>query len=176
MARSTQNTVVGVFPDEATAASIAGQISGLGIPRDNIHLGNQSKADPTDEPPPGGIVGWLEDFFSSPAEDQDRGRYAEAAGLGNYVLAVDTDETNEDRVMEIMQGGSIGKADQHYIDYVQREQPAVDKDMSYDTSISFADASEHDDEKLGLEVPVSRLIGQRGGVRVYSRINESGKK
>jgi hypothetical protein len=174
MAVSTRNTVVGVFGDEKTAQAVADEVLGLGVARVNVHLGNQGE---TQDAPEGGVIGWLESFFGSQADDDHRNVYAEAAKRGNYVLAVDTDETNEDRIVEIMQRGALVDVDRHFTDYLQREQPAADREMSYDAAVSYPDSTADPDEKLGLEMETQpgRRFSQRGGLRVYGPRSNRGE-
>lgn len=202
MANITRNTIVGIFQDEATAEAVASELVNAGISRSDVHIGSRSNwaADAATggsgmtgrapEHRSGGFMGWLESLFGSDTSEEERGHYAETVRRGNCVVAVDADESNRDRVVDILERNNARNIDEHVQNYRQsgytgfdaNAAPYSDDEVERERSSWQSGYSERRnvvDQGQSKSIPVVKeelQVGKRpvqgGGVRIYTRTVE----
>lgn len=105
-------TIIGVFRDETTARNVVEQLVENGFSRQDVRLSSESSdteasyrtsrdTESTDTHHEHGFMGWLHSLFGE-NEDEDKRRYSSAVGRGQYIVAVDSDESMRDRAVQIM--------------------------------------------------------------------------
>ena len=134
----TRNTTVGIFRDDATAQAVVAELVNAGLPRSDVHIGSRGDwatdaavggsglTGRAHEHRHGGFMGWLESLFGSDASEEERGHYAETVRRGNCVVAVDTDERNRDRVVEILEQNDASNIDEQVENYRQKGYTSFD--------------------------------------------------
>lgn len=115
-------------------------------------------------------MGWLRSIFGEEDyADQDRSHYAEAVQRGSYVVAVNADETNKDRAIDIMNDHGVIDLDDHATKHGYTARPTR---ASTGPDPSVNDAAGGTIPVVQEELHLGKRAVQRGGVRVYSRVVE----
>lgn len=183
MANATRNTIVGIFQDDTTAQSVASELENAGIPRSNIHIGSRDNwateaatggSGLTGHAPEhrhSGFMGWLESLFGSDTSEDERGHYAETVRRGNCVVAVDADERDRDRVVEILETNNARDIDEQVASYRQEGYTSFDQNAP-----PYSEAEAERERQSSQSVPivkeelqVGKRAVRRGGVRIYTR-------
>jgi uncharacterized protein (TIGR02271 family) len=212
MASTTRSTVIAAFRNSADAQAAAQDLQAAGINRGDIYLessGSGSSAagygssgasttgysSSTNDygsstsdygsrtaGHEGGITGWFKSLFGAD-EDTDRAGYERAYNEGSYLLSVDTDDSQIDRIEDILNrhspvnihtddayaGGTTGTANT--------------ASGTANTALGTADAANASRTNTGAntseaipvveeELQVGKRRVLRGGIRVYSRVVE----
>ncbi len=188
MINTSSNTLVGLFEDERTAQSVVDELVRNGLSKNQVHL--SSSADyvgdaasggtgltgtaPT-EHHGGGFMGWLSSIFGGEEDyaTDDRSHYANAVQRGGYVVGVDADEQERERVIEIMNDHGAVDVDQHAAKYGYSTPAGSDiGNRLTDRPTAVADQATGTIPVIQEELQVGKRSVQRGGVRVYSRMVE----
>lgn len=114
-------TIIGVFKDETTARNVVEQLVENGFSRQDVRLSSESSdteasyrtsrdTESTDTHHEHGFMGWLHSLFGE-NEDEDKRRYSSAVGRGQYIVAVDSDESMRDRAVQIMNNNNAVDVD-----------------------------------------------------------------
>jgi len=177
---NTRETVVGVFETESQARQVLDELIGIGVPRDDIHLSSASNAagdvasggaslhGRTPEHRSGGFTGWLESVFGAD-DTSERTRYSGAVTHGRTVLAVDANDAERERVIEIMNSRGALDVDEDSRMYGASE--ATTRGLS-SADIAGRSGEERTIPVVEEELQVGKRAVQRGAVRVYSRVIE----
>lgn len=181
----TDTTLVAAFSNHADAQAAATELETAGINRSNIYLESSSSAGVTSGTSnsyssrtsnhEGGVAGWFKSLFGAEEGDTGHAAYGQTLEQGGYVLSVDTNDQDIDRVESIL----------------NRHNPVniISEDDNAYTSTS---TSNFDGKNLGATSAAGTSVGEgetipvvqedlrvgkrsvlRGGVRVVSRIVET---
>ncbi len=152
-------TVVAVFDDVGVAQEVAQDLTKQGVPQNDIHISTEPRQIDTEVPEEHrhGFIAWLENLFGGDDSEQASKRYKEAVNKGKVVVAVETDDTNQDDVVDLLeQRGAVN------VEETGDAEPATDKATGETHSIPVV----KEDVKVGKQTVL------RGGVRVYSHVVE----
>ena len=191
MASTTRSTVIAAFRNSADAQAAAQDLQAAGVNRGDIYLesagssasnAGYSSSDygsrtTTHE---GGITGWFKSLFGA-EDDTDRAGYERAYSQGTYLLSVDTDANQVDRIEDILNrhspvnvhtddaysGGSAGTT--NTANTTARGVAGTAGTASANTATN---ATEGAIPVVEEELQVGKRRVLRGGVRVYSRVVE----
>jgi uncharacterized protein (TIGR02271 family) len=198
MASTTRSTVIAAFRNSADAQAAAQDLQAAGINRGDIYLESSgsnasstgygsSNASTTGYGSStsdygsrtagheGGITGWFKSLFGAD-DETDRAGYERAYNEGSYLLSVDTDESQLDRIEDILNrhspvnihtddaytGGTTGTANTALGTAGATSTPRTNTGANTSESIPVVEEE--------LQVGKRRVL--RGGVRVYSRVVE----
>ncbi len=191
MASTTKSTLIAAFRNSADAQAAAQDLQAAGINRGDIYLESSgSGASTTDYASntsdygsrtaahEGGITGWFKSLFG--AEDTEAAGYEQAYSQGSYLLSVDADESQIDRIEDVLNrhspvnihtddaytGGTTGTTGT--ANTAALETAGTVGATRTNTGADTADAIPVVEEEL--QVGKRRVL--RGGVRVYSRVVE----
>jgi uncharacterized protein (TIGR02271 family) len=113
MASTTRSTVIAAFRNSADAQAAAQDLQAAGVNRGDIYLESSGSTSGTDYSADtsdygsrtthheGGITGWFKSLFGA-EDDTDRAGYERAYSQGTYLLSVDSDENQIDRIEDIL--------------------------------------------------------------------------
>ena len=114
MASTTRSTVIAAFRNSADAQAAAQDLQTAGINRGDIYLESSGSSASTANygsstsdyssrtaGQEGGITGWFKSLFGA-ENDTERAGYERAYNEGTYLLSVDTDENQIDRIEDIL--------------------------------------------------------------------------
>ena len=110
-----RSTVVAAFRSSTDAKAAAQDLQAAGINRRDIYLESSGSGTPTDYSSrtithKGGITGWFKSLFGA-EDDADRVDYERAYGEGSYLLSVDADKNQIDRIEDILNRHSPVKSE-----------------------------------------------------------------
>ncbi len=191
MASTTKSTLIAAFRNSADAQAAAQDLQAAGINRGDIYLESSGSSASTTNygsntsdygsrtaAHEGGITGWFKSLFG--AEDTEAAGYEQAYSQGNYLLSVDADESQIDRIEDILNrhspvnihtddsytGGTTGTTGMANTAALGTAGTvgATRANTGANTSESIPVVEEE------LQVGKRRVL--RGGVRVYSRVIE----
>jgi len=144
-----------------------------------------------------GFMGWLHSLFGGENEDEDTRRYSGAVERGHRVVAVDSDTTRRDRAVQIMSDNNAVDVDVETegtgsypatatgfsgtgTDSSRKDYSTGNERLSsgeYGRTTDATAGRTEADLKTGKTIPVveeelkvGKRVIQRGGVRVYSRV------
>src|SRR5581483_1869258 len=157
-------TVIGVFRDGQTARRAAEALRSAGFRSESTHgLGTEGSAyasgGEAHSGDRGGIAGFFRRFFGADIDEGESRRYEEVVQRGNSLVTVDTDDSQADRVVDIM--NQYGAIDIEH----DRPMPCQAERVSL----------EHGEKSIPVveeELQVGKRLVRRGGVRIYSRVVE----
>jgi uncharacterized protein (TIGR02271 family) len=179
---TTQNALVAIFSDRATANSAVQQLIRNGFQSDQVEISStediarQAAAGNAglsgvqhDDSSGGGIAGFFRRLFSSDDKEDDRTYYSNAVRRGQAAVMVRADEDSLDRAADILnQSGAIEVEDREDVgaraDY--RQTPGIDQGPH---ARSGADETSSI-PVVEQELQVGKRAVKRGAVRVYSRM------
>jgi uncharacterized protein (TIGR02271 family) len=182
----TRNTIIAVFPDAETADSVIRQLVDAGISRSRIHAGSGDRASDVARGGAGlsgtapehhstGFVGWLESLFGGDDTDRERSRYTDAVGRGHCVVAVDAEDAERDRAVDIMESNGAVDVDEDRTD-VRDQRSDIDTGRERASETGSATRGTSGSTRaipvVREELQVGKRTVPRGGVRVYTRTVE----
>ncbi len=187
MIDTSNDTLVGLFEDQRSAQSVVEDLVRSGLSKDRVHLsssadyvseaatggGGLTGTAPTEHH--GGFMGWLSSIFGLDDDyaANDRSHYAEAVQRGGFVVGVNANEQEHDRVIGIMNDHGALDIDQHAAKYGYAAPVASDAGPRItDRVSSAADQATGTVPVVQEELQVGKRSVQRGGVRIYSRVIE----
>jgi uncharacterized protein (TIGR02271 family) len=189
MASTTRSTVIAAFRNSADAQAAAQDLQAAGVNRGDIYLESSGSGASTagytsstndygsrTAHHEGGITGWFKSLFGA-EDDTERAGYERAYNQGTYLLSVDTDESQIDRIEDILNrhspinvhtddaysGGTAGTTNTSALSAAGTT-GALRGNAEANTSEAIPVVEEE------LQVGKRRVL--RGGVRVYSRVVE----
>ena len=195
MAEATKCTIVGIFDDRGTAERATQDLANAGISRANIQITSSDSytADAArgnvglsgaahQDSSGGGISGFFHRLFGSDVDDDESGRYAEAVRRGSTVVAVTTDEADEDRISDILERYDPVDIDRREESWKQRGYKGHDATAApFTTEESTRERQYYAGEKgrgeqsvpvIEEQLQVGKRTVQRSGVRVYRHMDE----
>jgi uncharacterized protein (TIGR02271 family) len=185
--------VVGVFEDTAVAEDVARELSDSGISESNIQVtsaaeyasevargGTGLSGDRPRDTSAGGLRGFFERLFGSDEHTRDRDDYAEAARRGDTVVVVWAEETQQDRVAEIMNRYDPVDIDQRAASWrgtgsfssTPGSVPLTSKELGREGTREGWAGEERRIPVVEEQVQVDKRPVLRGGVRVYRSVRE----
>jgi uncharacterized protein (TIGR02271 family) len=192
MASTTKSTVIAAFRNSADAQAAAQDLQAAGINRGDIYLESSGSGTSTDygsrtTTHEGGITGWFKSLFGA-EDDTDRAGYEQAYGSGNYLLSVDADESQIDRIEDVLNshspvnvhtddayaGGGSAAGSSNY-GTTGTASTAAALGTAGTSDVSRANTGANTTESIPVveeELQVGKRRVLRGGVRVYSRVIE----
>jgi len=180
MAYTTGSTIVAAFRNSSDAEAAATDLQSAGIDRNNIYIEGAGAGSGTfgsrTEKHEGGITGWLKSVFGADEEDSDRVNYERAIGQGNYLLTVDVNDDQVDRVEEVLNRHSPVNIDTE-AGRASISQPTAGQTskVAGQADTARARGAKNTAESIPVvqeELQVGKRRILRGGVRVYSRVVE----
>jgi uncharacterized protein (TIGR02271 family) len=177
-ASTRTRNVVAVFDNYSDAQHAVEQLTAAGFQRDDIDLesarsyagdaarGNVAlSGEPAPDHSGGGITGFLRRLFGSDIGEHDREAFTEAVRRGGAVVCVTTDEQHEDRAADILNENGAVDIDNRSASPSERREirgESREPGVAHDRSIPVVDE----------ELRVGKRVVQRGGVRVYNRVQD----
>lgn len=194
MASTTKSTVIAAFRNSADAQAAAQDLQAAGINRGDIYLESSGSGTSTTDDyssrttgNEGGITGWFKSLFGA-EDDTDRAGYERAYSEGSYLLSVDADENQIDRIEDILNGHSPVNVhtDDAYASGSKTDSPNYGKTGTATTAAALetagaagasrnAKTGANTEESIPVvqeELQIGKRRVLRGGVRVYSRLIE----
>jgi uncharacterized protein (TIGR02271 family) len=167
--------LIAIFANRESAESARDQLTRAGIRQEQIVItgaGNSGSIGRQHDDAEGGISGFLHRLFGGDTNQEDRAYYSEATRDGRYTVVVHANEDSIDRATEILnRSGAVqveSESDRSGSEYAsaQRDYPerSEERGQKQNTGAPIPVVNE--------EVRVGKRAVQRGGVRVYSQINE----
>lgn len=187
MIDTSQHTVVALFEDERSAQAAAEELTRSGFSPQVHSSGSQAghvgsggaglSGRAPGEHEGGGFMSWLSSIFGGDDEAQtDSSHYSQAVQRGGYVVAVDTDENDRDRAIDILERHGVVDIDEHAAKHgYAASQPT--RALAQESNAVGQQSNAVGQESNAIPVIEEQLrVGkrsvQRGGVRVYSRVIE----
>jgi uncharacterized protein (TIGR02271 family) len=196
MASTTRSTVIAAFRNSADAQAAAQDLQAAGVNRGDIYLESSGSDTSTTgyssddygsrtTHHEGGITGWFKSLFGA-EDDTERAGYERAYSQGTYLLSVDANEDQIDRIEDILNrhspvnvhtddaytggytGGTAGTTST--ADTTTANTTA--RNVAGTAGTTAANTSEQAIPVVEEELQVGKRRVLRGGVRVYSRVIE----
>ena len=179
MTNTSRDTIVGLFEDQRTAQAVLDELISNGFTRDQVHLESKSSyagdaaaggAALTGRAPAenrGGFMGWLDSLFGGDEYDEHATRYGQAVDRGGYIVAVDAEEGNRDRIVDILNAHGAIDVDEH----AAKHGYGMTSDVNTDAA-AVSNKGAGSIPVVQEELQIGKRSVQRGGVRVYSRVIE----
>lgn len=186
-------TVVGVFDEFSQAQQAVRELTDMGIGQGNVSIarnepsgqgyttygGANSKDYTTGTSVGEKISNFFGSVFGSDDDADERDLYAESVRRGSTVVVVNTDDSNVDRVTDVLNRAGAIDVDRRAAQYRAAGYQKFDQtatpysaEQTATERQSFADQGEIALPVIEEQLAVGKRVVQRGGVRVHTRVTE----
>ena len=165
------HTVVGFFEDRDRALQAQSEIIRMGIVQSDIYLFDQSASERTGDEGPGWWTGLKEAFgFGS----DERNLYQEGLTRGGTLLSVRADESNVERVADILDRSGAIDIDERAAEWTSTGATAgiPNTPSASTTAVPSQQGRQGSIPIVEEELKVGKRAVRRGGVRVYRQVIE----